>query len=471
MAVNRAVVGILLGQGNRVVRLSRFRGLAGGERRLGKLAGGQQGGRAGRGAAAARKQEREPADGEQCPPLCVSDSHQHPHPECPAPRHSRTDRRELPGEPHGCLPDQPQVVEHFEPEVGYGPADVGLRRHRHRGRPQRPDRGGGHGPGRAAGPLPGEEPLHRGDGRRPPSWPAATASSWPGRSSSPSRTRSTTTSASPPAPSTSPRCSRPASVPSGEPPILLYSDPDRLLDAPERDPRPRRRAWAWPRWRPGPRPRPGPSGASTCASRPSRSTRCGPAPPTRRSARPSAPPCSAASWTSSTASSPTAQKHAQVRSMLAFLAVNSTYRGPYSPGSALCLAFALASPGRRHHVQGAGRHRHHVRPPAGAVRGARRRAAPPRQGRQDRHRRRAGSTAWRWPTARWSPPRSWCPTSTRPPPSPSCSTATSCPTPSSGGSRPSTTGPPTSRCTSPSTGCPSTPAPTRSSTRATSATT
>ncbi len=30
--------------------------------------------------------------------------------------------------------------------------------------------------------------------------------------------------------------------------------------------------------------------------------------------------------------------------MLAFLSVNSTYRGPYSEGSALCLAFALASP-------------------------------------------------------------------------------------------------------------------------------
>jgi phytoene dehydrogenase-like protein len=42
---------------------------------------------------------------------------------------------------------------------------------------------------------------------------------------------------------------------------------------------------------------------------------------------------------------PDRQKHAQVRSMLSFLAVNSTYRGPYSPGSALCLAFALASPG------------------------------------------------------------------------------------------------------------------------------
>jgi phytoene dehydrogenase-like protein len=38
-------------------------------------------------------------------------------------------------------------------------------------------------------------------------------------------------------------------------------------------------------------------------------------------------------------------EHAQVRSMLSFLAVNSTYLGPYSPGSALCLAFALASPG------------------------------------------------------------------------------------------------------------------------------
>jgi phytoene dehydrogenase-like protein len=42
---------------------------------------------------------------------------------------------------------------------------------------------------------------------------------------------------------------------------------------------------------------------------------------------------------------PDREKCAQVRSMLAFLAVNSTFRGPYSPGSALCLAFALASPG------------------------------------------------------------------------------------------------------------------------------
>ena len=42
---------------------------------------------------------------------------------------------------------------------------------------------------------------------------------------------------------------------------------------------------------------------------------------------------------------PDKAKHAPVRSMLSFLAVNSTFRGPASPGSALCLAFALASPG------------------------------------------------------------------------------------------------------------------------------
>ena len=42
---------------------------------------------------------------------------------------------------------------------------------------------------------------------------------------------------------------------------------------------------------------------------------------------------------------PDKERHGPVRSMLAFLAVNSTYLGPYSPGSAMCLAFALASPG------------------------------------------------------------------------------------------------------------------------------
>ncbi|MBV8930514.1 MAG: NAD(P)/FAD-dependent oxidoreductase, partial [Mycobacteriaceae bacterium] len=41
---------------------------------------------------------------------------------------------------------------------------------------------------------------------------------------------------------------------------------------------------------------------------------------------------------------PDNEKHAAIRGMLAFLAVNSTYRGPYTPGSATCLAFALAVP-------------------------------------------------------------------------------------------------------------------------------
>src|SRR5260370_23324022 len=41
---------------------------------------------------------------------------------------------------------------------------------------------------------------------------------------------------------------------------------------------------------------------------------------------------------------PDKNKHAVLRSMLAFLAINSTYRGPYTPGSATCLAFALAVP-------------------------------------------------------------------------------------------------------------------------------
>lgn len=41
---------------------------------------------------------------------------------------------------------------------------------------------------------------------------------------------------------------------------------------------------------------------------------------------------------------PDKDKHAVMRGMLAFLAVNSTYRGPYIPGSATCLAFALAVP-------------------------------------------------------------------------------------------------------------------------------
>ena len=41
---------------------------------------------------------------------------------------------------------------------------------------------------------------------------------------------------------------------------------------------------------------------------------------------------------------PDKDKHRVMRGMLAFLAINSTYRGPYTPGSATCLAYALATP-------------------------------------------------------------------------------------------------------------------------------
>ena len=44
---------------------------------------------------------------------------------------------------------------------------------------------------------------------------------------------------------------------------------------------------------------------------------------------------------------PDKQRHGMLRGMLAFLAVNSTYRGPYTPGSAMCLAFAMATTGSR----------------------------------------------------------------------------------------------------------------------------
>ena len=164
---------------------------------------------------------------------------------------------------------------------------------------------------------------------------------------------------------------------------------------------------------------------------------------------------------------PDRDQHAQVRSMLAFLSVNSTYRGPAHRG-APCAWPSPWPPPRRHHGQGPGRHRHPVRPPPRPVRAAhggelRRHAKVVR----DRGGRRSGSRVWTWVTARWPPPPSWSPTSTRPPPSPSSWPATPCPTRSPAGSTPSTTGPPTSRCTSPSTASPSTPGPTRCSTTGT----
>jgi phytoene dehydrogenase-like protein len=41
---------------------------------------------------------------------------------------------------------------------------------------------------------------------------------------------------------------------------------------------------------------------------------------------------------------PDPSRHKLIRGFLAFMAVQSTYRGPYTPGSALCLAYGLAAP-------------------------------------------------------------------------------------------------------------------------------
>ena len=84
------------------------------------------------------------------------------------------------------------------------------------------------------------------------------------------------------------------SGPAGEPPLLLYSDPDELLDhLNERLGLEAVLGMAEiAAWADAPARAIGRFDVRTAARSPS--TRCGRAPPTRRSARPSAPPCSAA---------------------------------------------------------------------------------------------------------------------------------------------------------------------------------
>ena len=131
---------------------------------------------------------------------------------------------------------------------------------------------------------------------------------------------------------------------SGEPPILLYCDPERLLDHLS-DTLGLEAVWAWPRWRHGPRRRPGPSGGWTCASPPKSLDEmwaCATNETERQAIRTAmfgsvmdvvdrflpdrtSTPRSAACWPSWPSTRPTG--------------------APTRPGSALCLAFALASPG------------------------------------------------------------------------------------------------------------------------------
>ena len=79
-------------------------------------------------------------------------------------------------------------------------------------------------------------------------------------------------------------------------------------------------------------------------SHPRPSTRCTPAQPTTPNARAIHEMLFGSAMDVIDRYLPDKDKHAVMRGMLAFLAVNSTYRGPYTPGSATCLAFALAVP-------------------------------------------------------------------------------------------------------------------------------
>ena len=98
---------------------------------------------------------------------------------------------------------------------------------------------------------------------------------------------------------------------------------------------------------------------------------------------------------------PDKQKHAALRGMLAFLAVNSTYRGPSSPGSAAGLAFGMAVPDENTVLTkklkgGIGVLTQHL---GDAVRRGRRRAPARVRGRRDRGRRRPRRPAWCWTAA------------------------------------------------------------------------
>ena len=63
---------------------------------------------------------------------------------------------------------------------------------------------------------------------------------------------------------------------------------------------------------------------------------------TSASAGRSSSPSPAARWISSIASCPTCKRHRTLRALVAFAAVQSTYKGPFTPGSALCLVYTFA---------------------------------------------------------------------------------------------------------------------------------
>ena len=179
--------------------------------------------------------------------------------------------------------------------------------------------------------------------------------------------------------------------PDGKPPILLYSD-HPAAGAPERHVGTGRRDGHGRSGRLGLRANPARAIGRFDVRRPPQIdwTRCGPAPPTKPGARPNPyRHVRQRDGCHQSLSAPDPVLHAPVRSMLSFLAVNSTCRGP-SPRQRPGLAFALASPGEAtmSKVKGGigAMSDFHLR---SALRAARRRTTAPHQGDGYSHQRRA----------------------------------------------------------------------------------
>ena len=229
--------------------------------------------------------------------------------------------------------------------------------------------------------------------------------------------------------------------PSGEPPLLLHSDPGQAVRAPERAHGPRGRPRHGRDRRLGRRPGPGHrpvrrADASQVARRDVRLRH-------QRDGAPGHPHGHVRQRDGRHRPAPARSGRATPRCAACWPSSRSTPRsaGPYSEGSALCLAFALASPtgATMSKVKGGiGTLSDHLAEQFEQHGGELRRHVKVAGHRSPRP---AGWSASAWPTARRSARRSWCPTSTRRPRSPSCSTGPTCRTTSCSGSTPSTTGP------------------------------
>ena len=154
-------------------------------------------------------------------------------------------------------------------------------------------------------------------------------------------------------------------------------------------------------------------GRFDAGSRRRHSTRCMPARQTNSSDRRSPTCCSDRSPTSSTATCPTRRRTARCAECCRFLACNTTYRGPATPGTAAALAFGFAVPDENALLVkklrgGIGALTAHLQR---AVHLERRRTSAAQQGRRDPGRPTAASPACVSRTARRSPRRSSSPAS------------------------------------------------------------